>query len=93
MVLRCHVQSHKKQTCLQARLMEFRACLKGCQVVERTCPLTTYVEAAGSSTLPAHKHTYELDHRYCVIKMFFLHEIVTHYHSCQHGVRQMWESE
>ena len=91
MVLRCHVQSHKQQTCLLARLMEFRACLNGFQ--NEHVHLTTSVEVAGSSTLPAHKNTYELEHRNCVIKMFFQHEIVTHYHSCQHGVRTMRESD
>ena len=86
MVLRCHVQSHKQQTCLLARLMEFRACLNDFQ--NEHVHLTTSVEVAGSSTLPAHKNTYELEHRNGVIKMFFQHEIVTHYHSCQHGVRK-----
>ena len=78
MVLRCHVQSHKQQTFLLARLMEFHACLNGFQ--NEHVHLTTSVEVAGSSTLPAHKNTYELEHRNCVIKMFFQHEIVTHYH-------------
>ena len=91
MVLRCHVQSHKQQTCLLALLMEFRACLNGFQ--NEHVHLTTSVEVAGSSTLPAHKNTYGLEHRNCVIKMFFQHEIVTHYHSCQHGVRQMREND
>ena len=47
MVLRCHVQSHKQQTCLLARLMEFRACLNGFQ--NEHVHLTTSVEVAGSS--------------------------------------------
>ena len=51
-------------------------------------PLMSSVEVAGSSTLPAHKNMYELEHRNCVIKMFFQLQIVTHYHRCQHGVRK-----
>ena len=44
MVLRCHVQSHKQQTFLLARLMEFRACLNGFQ--NEHFHLTTSVEVA-----------------------------------------------
>ena len=91
MVLRCHVQSHKQQTGLLARLMEFHACLNGFQ--NEHVHLTTSVEVAGSSTLPAHKNTYEQEYRNCVIKMFFQHEMVTHYHSCQHGVIKMREND
>ena len=80
MILRCNVQSHKQQTCLLARLMEFRACLNGFQ--NEHVHLTTSVEVAGSSTLLHIKKTYELEHRNGVIKTFFQHEIVTHYHSC-----------
>ena len=64
-------------------------------VLQAVTPEATFIEEreAGSSTLPAHKNTYELEHRNCVMKMFFQHEIVTHYHTCQNGERKIRESD
>ena len=78
MVLCCHVQSHKNRPVCWYASWNFAHSSTVFRSLNELIPLTSSVEVAGSSTLPAHKNTYELEHRNCVIKMFFQHQSVTH---------------